>query len=494
MSASADKSAYSLAASRLDETAEIPLYRQIYRALRTDILDGLLLPGQRLAATRTLATELGVSRNTVVEAVEQLVSEGYLVSKVGAGTHVSDQLPEEMLKVDPPTSDVRLEATPLISSRGAIYSGWAERSVAGDRVPFQLGRPAVEQFPWREWNRISARLGRDLPRDWLDYSDSAGYLPLREELTRYLYSARGLRCSPEQVVIVRGSQQGLDLAARVLLDSGDRYWMEDPGYQAARVAFQAAGACEVAVPVDPEGLDVDTGRRLCERARLAYVTPSHQFPLGVTMSLRRRFALLEWASDSDSWIVEDDYDSEYRFEGRPLESLASLDEGSHVIYLGTLSKVLFPALRLGYLVVPIGLVDAFVGARYASDRATAILEQAVVTEFFSSGQLGRHLRKMRLLYAHRETVLREAIRTRLDSELELARSDAGLHSVARLKRGLDDVAIAARAAEVGVTVSPLSSYCRRSDPPSGLVLGYAGFPDQDLTEAVERLAAAFERR
>lgn len=472
---------------RLDPASETPLYRQIYDALRRDILQGLLPAGQRLAATRTLASDLAVSRNTVLEAIEQLVAEGYLTSRVGAGTFVADDLPESLLQLGrgearPTSGDV-----PPISRRGRRFRRWAAPAAVDRSRPFQLGRPAVDVFPWRIWHQLLAQRSRDLPRQWLDYTDPAGYRPLREALARHLHASRGLTCSAEQIIIVRGSQQGLDLAGRVLLDPGDAVWIEDPGYPAACLALGAGGARDVPVPLDEEGLRVDIGLQRAPEARLAYVTPSHQYPLGITMSLARRLELLQWARQHDAWILEDDYDSEYRFSGRPLASLAGLDGVRHVIYLGTLSKVLFPALRLGYMVVPMEHVDAFVGARYAADRHTWILEQAVVADFIDQGHFNRHLRRMRRLYAERQDELAQAVQRHLGMLIDLQKSETGLHDVGWLK-GMPENDVVAKATEVGIQITGLSSYCRRQHLPPGLLFGYAGFPADELARAVQRLA------
>ena len=482
-----------LAATRLDTASSTPLYRQIYEALRQDILTGELCRGQRLAATRAMAKELQVARNTVLEAIEQLIAEGYLTARVGAGTYVAEDLPEELLRVGERrrVADRQAGEVPPISSRGHRFRGWAAPAGADRSRPFQLGRPAVDAFPWKVWSRLLSRRARQLSREWLDYSDSAGYPPLRQALADYLRSSRGLSCTAEQILIVRGSQQGLDLAARVLLDPGDAVWMEDPGYPAARAAFAAAGAREIPVPLDQEGLQVDHGRAAGETARLAYVTPSHQYPLGVTLSLPRRLQLLQWARENKAWIIEDDYDSEYRFAGRPLTSLAGLDGGRHVIYLGTLSKVLFPALRLGYLVVPEEHVDAFAGARYTSDRHTGVLEQAVVTDFFDHGLFAQHVRRMRLLYAERQQALHAAAVEWVPEDLELQISETGLHCVGRLLRHHDDQAIAHRALEQGVRAAALSTYCRKHPQPPSLLFGYAGFPTDELIGAMRRMKEIF---
>lgn len=481
-----------LAPFRVDAASQIPLYRQIYDGLRRDILEGVLEVGQRLTASRVMATELGVSRNTVLEAVEQLVAEGYLASRVGSGTYVARNLPEELCQATSRPGDPEPRQVPDVSARGAAFRRWAGSAQARRDRPFQLGRPAVDRFPWSIWSRLTARRTRNLPRTWLDYSDPAGYRPLRDALSRYLRASRGVECSAEQILIVRGSQQGLNLAARVLLDEGDEVWMEDPGYPAARLAFAAEGARAIPVPVDREGLVVGEGRARGPGARLAYVTPSHQYPLGVTLSLERRLELLRWAREAGAFIVEDDYDSEYRFAGRPLASLAGLDGGRNVIYLGTLSKVLFPALRLGYLVVPPEHIDAFVGARYASDRNTPILEQAVVADFFDEGHFGRHVRRMRVLYERRQQVLTDLLTAHLSAEIELQPSETGLHDLGWLRRRSGDAELARQASEAGVTVVPLSSFCmsppREPGLPPALLFGYAGFPEDELATAVRRLA------
>ncbi|MCB1037613.1 MAG: PLP-dependent aminotransferase family protein, partial [Acidobacteria bacterium] len=304
---SATVAAAGLSPVGLDPSSRLPLYRQVYDALRRDILGGTLASGRRLTSTRAMAEELGVSRNTVLEAVEQLAAEGYLTSRVGSGTYVAEDLPEALLHVGRPSRLPADGSLPAISSRGRLFESWAGLARRRRGRPFQLGRPALDAFPWKTWNRLLAKRAQAPPREWLDYSDSAGYRPLREALARYLRGSRGLDCEAEQVVVVRGSQQGLDLAARVLLDEGDAAWVEDPGYPAARIAFAAGGARVVGVPVDDEGLEVATGRRREPEARLAYVTPSHQFPLGVTLSLPRRLELLAWAREAGAWIVEDDY-------------------------------------------------------------------------------------------------------------------------------------------------------------------------------------------
>jgi GntR family transcriptional regulator/MocR family aminotransferase len=377
--------------------------------------------------------------------------------------------------------------------------------------------PAVDAFPWRVWSRISARRWRRPPRRWLVYGDPAGYRPLREAIADHLRSARAVSCSWERVVVVSGSQQALDLCARVLLDPGDEAWVEEPGYLGAKGAFSGAGAKLAPVPVDGEGLDVAAGERLAPGARLAFVSPSHQYPTGVTMSLSRRLALLDWAERRGSWVVEDDYDGEYRYAGAPLPALQGLDEGfgeagagrgpssGRVVYVGTFSKVLYPALRLGFLVAPPDLVEAFVVAKELADRQAPTMEQAVLADFVSEGHLATHLRRTRVQHARRGEALASAIRTRMDGLLEGESPAAGLHLLARLAEGSgcregsegvdplhDDRRASEAALRFGVEALPLSAF--HAGPPArpgGLVLGYAGFAEDEIFRAVERLEGAF---
>jgi GntR family transcriptional regulator/MocR family aminotransferase len=313
---------------------------------------------------------------------------------------------------------------------------------------------------------------------------------LREAIAQYLIAARGVRCSAEQVIIVAGSQQGLDLAARVLLDVGDKVWLEDPGYIGARGALQSAGADVVPVPVDREGLNVADAITRCPSARLVYITPSHQFPLGVTMSLPRRLALLEWAHRAGAWILEDDYDSEYRYTGRPLPALQGLDTENRTVYLGTLSKTLFPSLRLGYLVVPPDLVDTFIAAKALADRHAPSVEQAVLADFMSEGHFARHIRRTRVLYAARQAALVETATSELAGLLEVHTAEAGMHLVGYLPDGVDDKAVSQQAAAHQVEAPALSSYALAPLRRRGLLLGYAAFSHADITDGIHRLATA----
>jgi GntR family transcriptional regulator/MocR family aminotransferase len=479
----------------LDASAATPLFRQLYDGLRQSILNGRLAPGVRLPATRRLAEELGVSRNTVLNAYEQLLAEGYLEGKVGSGTYVPRTLPEEMLQVQAsgtqrPTPSRRRR----LSQRGELLAAAAGRLLPSSGLPrpFRPGIPALDAFPFGTWQRLAAHYHRYPTRDLLNYNYSAGHAPLRRAIAEHLGLARAVHCGPEQVLVISGAQQGLDIIARILLDPGDAVWIEDPGYRSARSALRGAGATLVPVPVDTEGLDVATGTARCPDARLVYVSPSHQYPLGVMMSLSRRLALLEWARRADAWVVEDDYDSEFRYAGRPLAALQGLDREGRVIYLGTFSKTLFPSLRLGYLVVPEDLVDNFTAARVVMDRQPSTLTQAVVADFITEGHFLRHIRRMRTLYRERQDALLRAARRELDGLVEVCPCETGLHLMGWLPDGVDDRQAFKAAARAGIEAPPLSSYslepCRRG----GLLLGYAGSDVRQIRDGVRRLRAALQ--
>lgn len=483
-----------LAAIDLDRSEPTALHRQLYYRLSIAILTRRLMPGTRLPPTRALAAELGVARNTVVNAFEQLLAEGYIEGKVGSGTYVSHALPDDVLQTRAKTNlPTRVKSTSAtLSKRGAIIAAapttqWQD---SGRPRAFRPGIPALDEFPFEVWRQLANKRWRTLARDLLSYGEPEGYPPLRQAIAAYLGQSRGVRCEPEQVIVVAGSQQALDLAARLLLDPGDVVWIEEPGYRGARGALLAAGAKLVPVPVDVEGLRVDVGIRKAKTARVAYVTPSHQYPLGVTMSLSRRLMLLEWAARSNAWILEDDYDSEYRYSGRPLTALQGLDNAQRVIYIGTFSKVLFPALRLGYLVVPPNLVDAFIAARVMTDRQAPVLDQAVLADFIAEGYFARHLRHMRTLYAERRAALVESVVRELDGMLEITSEQAGLHVLARLPKGVDDRAVAQRAATQDVEAPALSDYALTHLARGGLVLGYAAVNETEIREGVHRLQVA----
>lgn len=469
-----------------------PLHLQIYRRIRGSVLAGTLSPGSRLPSTRTLATDLGVSRTTAEEAFAQLEAEGYLVRRVGDGTYVA--LPDRPDRPARPTRGLaRRSGRRELSARGRILATQGSCAEPQEVRPFAGGLPALEAFPFDTWSRLLTRRLRRSGRDLLGYGEPAGYRPLREAVAAYLGTARGVACSPAQVIILTSSQQALDLAARLFVDPGDDVWMEEPGYLGARAALAAAEARVVPVPVDCAGLDVARGEDLAPAARLAYVTPSHQYPLGVTMSLERRLALLAWAERAGSWIVEDDYDSEFRYTGRPLAAIQGLDASGRVIYVGTFTKALFPSLRLAYLVAPEDLAPAFIQARTLQDGHTPTLLQAVLTDFLNEGHFGAHIRRMRTLYeARRDTLVEESARA-FGEHAILGPAEAGFHVTLHLPEGTDDRAAARRASSHGVETQPLSSFYlgglgEVARP--GLVLGYGGLVPEAIRTGMRGLGRA----
>ena len=474
----------------LDREDGSPLYRQVYQNIRSSILNGRLGPGTRLPSTRHLAGDLGVARSTVVQAFEQLRAEGYIQAFRGAATCVRRSLPDAHVRSAPATTAAtqsRREAR--ISERAQRMLRSPHRSVwTVGRPPraFRAGVPAVDVFPVDTWGRILARRWARTSSRHLAYADPFGYQPLRDAVAEYLRAARGVRCSPEQVLIVSGSQQAIDLSARVLLDPGDTVWLEDPGYHGARGAMAGAGAIVAPIPVDENGLIVSEGRKRAPHAKLAFVTPSRQLPLGSTMSLERRLELIAWAADR-AWILEDDYDSEFRYATKPLAALQGLDDSGCVLYTGTFSKVMFPSLRLGYMVVPEPLIEAFAAARHFSDYHSAYIDQAAMTDFMVDGHFERHIRRMRAIYQERQGILIEAARRELSPYLRIEPADAGMTLIAWLN-GLDDVDVSKAAAEAGVDVLALRPFTIEQPIPPGILLGYSGVAERDIQSGVTQLA------
>ena len=484
----------------LDERSGEPLHAQIYRHVRDLIRSQQLGPGTRLPSTRTLSEELDVSRTTVLTAFASLLAEGYIAGRTGSGTFVAATIPDRTLTVSDSTASHTAPSSrapgPRLSRRGRVLeatdTSWSRPNTARAR-PFRLGYPALDAFPVQLWSRLVARRWKNPPASLLWYGDPRGYRPLREAIAGYLGTARGVRCDPDQVIIVSGSQQALALAVRVLTDEGDTAWLEDPGYLGARVALQAAGARITPVPIDAEGIDIAAGLRLAPDPRLIYVTPSHQFPLGPAMSAARRSALLALARRTGAWIVEDDFDAEFRYAGRPLRALQGMDADGRVIYVGTLSKVLIPSLRHAYMVVPPALVDVFTSARVIDGLHAPTLDQAVLADFIDGGHFTRHIRRMRTLYHERRDTLIEAAEQELEDVLEIVPSDAGMHLVAWLRGSLAESVAASQAAAVDVIVQPLSSFALGPLPRRGLVLGYSGIRPSLIWRGARLLGAALRR-
>jgi GntR family transcriptional regulator / MocR family aminotransferase len=483
----------------LDSASPVPLHRQLYDELRRAILSGRLGAGTQLPSTRLLASSLNISRTTVVTVFDQLLREGYVVGKKGSGTYVALELPEELLQKPVPvrtSSIVKTQSSERrLSQRGQILATTDVATVHyySEDLAFRPGVPDLHHFPFDIWARLETYHWRHPPLNLLGYSHPAGYYPLRMEIASYLREARGVQCVTEQVIIVSGSQQAIDIAARLLLDIGDAVWIEDPGYSGARSALLAAGAALIPVPVDDEGLDVASGIAQRSDASMVYITPSYQFPLGTTMSLTRRLHLLQWASKTGAWILEDDYDSEFRYSGRPLSSLQGLDNSGQVIYIGTFSKVLFPGLRLGYLVVPEHLVDAFTAARAVSDRHSPMLDQIVLTDFIAQGHFARHIRHMRKIYAERQIYLVEEVRRELAGWLSVQPADGGMHLVGMLTNGMDDQTISRQAAAHHLITPPLSDYSIVPSQRNALLLGYTAVDKKEMSDGVRRLATVISK-
>jgi len=465
-----------------------PAYRQVYLRLRAAILAGELPPGTRLPPTRDLARASGMARVTIVQAYRQLEAEGFIESRAGAGTHVAAG------PAASPAEGSALPFRPQLTAWGrrAVEVGRSARSseAARPEIDFGLGRSFAELFPYNVWRRLLARYLSTDDAMLSRYGSPAGFFPLRQAVADYLGRARGVRCGVEQIVIVSGAQQALDILARLVLNPGDEVVVETPGYRDAFTLFQLHGARLIGLPVDDHGLPVDRIPADC-RARLAFVTPTHQFPKGGTMPLARRLALLGWAREREVLVIEDDYDGDLRYEGHSLAALQGVDTDGRVVYLGTFSKVLFPALRLGYLVLPPPLVTSFVRAKDLVDRGAPTLTQAAVADFLAEGHFERHLRHLRRLYGQRRAALVAALDERLSGRVKFSAVAAGLHIMLFLEPHVDEARLVGAAAERGVRVNPGAPYHLERPAPPSLLLGFSGLSAAEIVEGVGRLAEAF---
>lgn len=475
-------------AIQVQKRASISLYRQVYEGYRKAIVDGSLRAGQRVPSTRVLALELGISRMPVLNAYAQLLAEGYFESRTGSGTIISRSLPERMGKTEPAAAQSRgLNRERRRVSKRCLKLQSAQGFYRSRGLgPFTVSQIGFDCFPLALWNSLVTRHAREARAKSFDYGDPMGLQELRERIAEYLRIARGVRCDARQIMIVSGSQQGLEITARVLLDPGDRVWMEEPGYRFARSVLACSGCVVVPVRVDAEGLNVAAGAKKCGGARAVLVTPSHQYPLGVTMSASRRLQLLDWAESNGSWIIEDDYDSEYRYEGMPVTSLQGLDRNARVVYIGTFSKVLFPSLRLGYLVVPEDLVERFLAARFALDIGPATFHQAVLADFIGEGHFARHIRRTRLVYAERRNALIENLHDHFGSLLKMTGTETGMH-LSVLLNGISDQEISERGARENLWLVPLSSFYMGKAVQRGFILGFGNASVQEIPAAVHKL-------
>lgn len=472
----------------------MPVFRQIYLQIRLAILSQRLGAGTKLPSTRVLASEFAVARTSVVAAYEQLLAEGYVCGRTGSGTYISLGLPEA---TETPAGRPRKPATPeqqSLSPRAQQFAALAPITTPGANQPFDAGRALVDIRTTQLWSKLSRRVLTSIDPVHLGYSDPSGLIELRTAICDHLRTMRAVRCEPDQVIVTSGAQQATDLTIRVLLDRGDEAWVEDPCYPLTYQALVVSGARIHPVPVDAGGMNVGAGIRSAPKARVAFVTPSHQHPLGVVLSMARRLELLGWARQNKAWIVEDDYDSEFRYSGRPLASLQGLDDSDRVIYVGTYSKALFPGLRMGYVVVPRTLVGAFTGARFLMDRHPPSLSQVVLSEFMRQGYYASHIRRTRLVYREARDALVDQLKKKIGKDIIVELPDQGRHLIAYLHGGTSDTAIERAARENGLTVRAISRLYRKAPPRSGLMLGFAGFSHGIIAHGVSILAQIIRRR
>ena len=467
----------------VDRRASKPLYQQIYDSFRSRIIRGELRAGDLVPSSRELARELRISRLPALTAYAQLLAEGYFESRAGAGTFISSSLPNRSTGSSPSAA----RGQRLLSAHAAALPKYERPSWAESLGPFQVGQPELQKFPIEIWLKLIARYSRRMRLKALQYGDAMGLPELREAIATYLRTSRGVRCEAQQIMIVSGSQQALDLATRVLLEAGSAAWVEEPGYWLVHHVLKAARCRIVPVPVDAEGLNVSAGIKLNRNARAAFVAPSHQYPLGVTMSAARRLQLLEWAQRSRAWIVEDDYDSEYRYGNLPIASLQGLDGNGRVIYIGTFSKVMFPSMRLGYLVIPVDVIERFAAMRQVMDICPTHITQAVMSDFIREGHFARHVRRMRPIYAERRRVLIAELERQLGDNVTIIGDQAGMHLAIFLAPGRDDRKIAATAARQSLWLSALSSSYVGKTPRHGFVLGFGNSKAKDISQAVRHL-------
>jgi GntR family transcriptional regulator / MocR family aminotransferase len=470
----------------VDRRSRKPLHRQIYDSFRERIVRRELRAAELVPSSRGLARELRVSRLPVLNAYAQLLAEGYFESRVGAGTFVANSLPAQHRSLRAAAAKID-KMSRRISSRAAAMPPYEHPVWAGRLGPFQIGQPDLHTFPMDIWSKLIARYSRRVQVKGLQYGDPMGLPELRETIAVYLRTARGVHCEAGQIMIVSGSQQALDLTTRVIVDPGAAVWVEEPGYWLVHHVLRAAGCPSVPVPVDAEGLNVAAGIRLNRKARAAFVAPSHQYPLGVTMSATRRLQLLEWAQRAGAWIVEDDYDSEYRYNSKPIASLQGMDQHDRVIYIGTFSKVMFPALRLGYIVIPPDLVENFAAMRQSMDLCPSHIPQAVMHEFIREGHFARHIRRMRPIYAERREVLASELARAFGEGAAIIGDEAGLHLALLLPKLRNDRQLAARAAKESLWLSPLSASYVGKSPRHGFVLGFGNTRANQIRAAVRHL-------
>lgn len=484
----------------LDHQATSPLRQQLYEKLRQAILKGLLHPGQRIPSTRLLAKTLGISRATATQSYEQLLNEGYIETTVGSGTFVCTQLPHSFAE------SISIELNRLVTCLSPKLSNYGEQLVARGTIQpidslgssiscsFHYGRTVFDGYSMQIWRKLLSHYCRN-DATWLDYTtDVLSYSPLREAISNYLADSRNINCHPDQILITNGAQQALYLVTRLLINPGETIALEEPGYRAARFIFSSQGAKLLPISVDQKGLMVaELKQHVAEPVRLIYTTPAHQFPTGATLPLSRRLELLTWAQQTGTLIIEDDYDSEFRYGGRPIPALKGLDQNNLVLHIGTFSKVLFPALRIGYLVLPENLIPLFKQAKWLSDRQRPLLEQCVLADFIAKGYLESHIRRMRSNYEQRRQFLVQSFSQHLGEQITVLGENAGIHLMARLQTHLSDQEIIQRMAQAGMEmISAQPYYC--NIPRSGeFIFGYAALTEQQIQKSVYKLAQLLKK-
>lgn len=471
---------------KLDRKNHESLQQQLFQVLRQGVLSSDLPADLKLPSSRQLATSLSIARNTVIAVYDQLIAEGYLISKVGSGTRVSNSVSEVQSK-----QKSKLPGqSPRLSTRGLRMTSTKRSMFTGVQASFQAGLPALDEFPYAKWSRYVARNYRSGAKALFGY-DTAGGLPeLRSAIAKYVRTQRGVVCDDSQVIVISGSQAALDLSARMLIDPGDDIWIENPCYQGAKGAFLGAGANLCPIPVGSAGLDVEYAAKQYPNARVAFVTPSYQYPLGITMSLDQRLRLLDWAEQTESWIIEDDYDSEFRYRGHSISALQGLDSGERVLYMGTYSKTMFPSIRIAYLIVPFALVNVFQNALRQSGQLSPLPLQAAMADFINEGAYVHHVRRMKGIYSQRQQCFLDMAGKYLKEALRFERADAGMHLIGYFNdQNTDDKAIAERALTQGIVAPSLSSLYLTEQVKRGLYLGYAGTAESAMERGVLQLAA-----
>ena len=466
---------------------------QFYVTIKELILNGQLHAGSKLPSSRTFSEMMSISRNSVIAGLDRLIDEGYLISKPGSGTYVTATIPDEVIQFKAPSSDQHIRhenSVPVINpDREAITKIWEKTApFAGNNRPFNIGIGCVDLFPYELWGRILGRVWRQFRHQNNTLHEPLGFKPLRTAIGEYVRATRGLHCADEQILIVNGTQQAMNLAAHVLLQRGDEVWLDEPGYDGALGAFTSMGATVRPVISDNKGMDISYAIKHWPQAKMVFTSPSHQFPLGGTLSLSRRIALLDWASENKMWIFEDDYNSEFRYTAQPIQALQGLDKNQRVIYAGSFSKMMFPGFHLGFLVIPEPLVESFNIAKYYADTRTPYLEQMILAAFISEGHYARHVRRVRKACHERQRVMIEAIQSYLPEIILAEPFDSGIHIVCWLADGIQESYMIDQCRKAGLGAQPLSRYCQTKPTKQAILFGFAAHTPSEIVDGIKKLA------